>query len=196
MSSGTASILDTRPETLFFTSDLYTRNLTAKYRQKFIFFLLNFIRTMHSGEIVPSFHSAFVSHSPRGSSQSESAFFAMWVPLLRNSDLPYLACSGSSSISSSANLRSGVIIFFCFFASGYWSASTFSRGTGGKFSSLPRSERRYWREVWVVVRRQGIQLCLGSMCLSAVLLSLFLNSNSEKSNKARQYIYRYEVNQK
>ena len=61
MSSGTASILDTRPETLSFTRDLYTRSLTAKYLQKFIFFLLNFIRTMHSGEIVPSFHSAFVS---------------------------------------------------------------------------------------------------------------------------------------
>ena len=103
---------------------------------------------MHSGEIVPSFHSAFVSHSPRGSSQSESAFFAMWVSLLRNSDLPYLACSGSSSISWSANLRSGVIFFFCFFASGYWSASTLSRGAGGKFSSLPRPERRYRREVW------------------------------------------------
>lgn len=132
MSSGTASILDTRPETLSFTRDLYTRNLTAKYRQKFIFFLLNFMRTMHSGVIVPSFPSAFVSHSPRGSSQSESAFFAMWVPLLRNSDLPYLACSGSSSISWSANLRSGVIYFFCFFASGYWSASTFSRGERGK----------------------------------------------------------------
>ena len=67
---------------------------------------------MHSGEIVPSFHSAFVSHSPRGSSQSQSASFAMWVPLLRNSDLPYLACAGSSSIS--------------------WSASTFSRGAGEK----------------------------------------------------------------
>ena len=136
MSSGTASILDTRPETLSFTRDLYTRSLTAKYRQKFIFFLLNFIRTMHSGEIVPSFHSAFVSHSPRGSSQSQSAFFAMWVPLLRNSDLPYLACSGSSSIS--------------------WSASTFSRGAGERFSSLPWPEQRYGREVWVV-RRQGIQ---------------------------------------
>ena len=112
MSSGTASILDTRPETLSFTHDLYTQSLTAKYLQQFIFFLLNFIRTMHSGEIVPSFHSAFVLHSPRGSSQSQCAFFAMWVPLLRNSDLPYLACSGSSSIS--------------------WSASTFSRGAGGK----------------------------------------------------------------
>ena len=171
MSSGTASILDTRPETLSFTRDLYTRNLTAKYRQKFIFFLRNFVRTMHSGEIVPSFHSAFVSHSPRGSSQSESAFFAMWVSLLRNSDLPYLACSGSSSISWSANLRSGVIIFF--FASLLQATGLPAHSRGGRGESFrPYPGPRGGTDVkfGVMVRRQGIQLCLGALCLCCLVV--------------------------
>ena len=195
MSSGTASILDTRPETLSFTRDLYTRSLTAKYLQKFIFFLLNFIRTMHSGEIVPSFHSAFVSHSPRGSSQSESAFFAMWVPLLRNSDLPYLACSGSSSISWSANLRSGVMIFFASLLQATGLPALSRGGRGESFRPYPGPKggtdgKFGW---WCAAKAYS---CVWVPCVCAVLLSLFLNLNSEKSNKARQYIYRYEVNQK
>ena len=194
MSSGTASILDTRPETLSFTRDLYTRNLTAKYRQKFIFFLLNFMRTMHSGVIVPSFPSAFVSHSPRGSSQSESAFFAMWVPLLRNSDLPYLACSGSSSISWSANLRSGVIIFFASLLQATGLPALSRGGAAESFRPYPGprggtdGKFGWWCAAFCAAKAYS--------CVCAVLLSLFLNSNSEKSNKARQYIYRYEVNKK
>ena len=149
---------------------------------------------MHSGEIVPSFHSAFVSHSPRGSSQSESAFFAMWVSLLRNSDLPYLACSGSSSISWSANLRSGVIIFFLLLCFRLLVCQHTLEGGGGKVFVLTpaREEVPTWSLGWWCAAKA--YSCVWVPCVCAVLLSLFLNSNSE--NKARQYICRYEVNQK
>ena len=126
---------------------------------------------MHSGEIVPSFHSAFVSHSPRGSSQSESAFFAMWVSLLRNSDLPYLACSGSSSISWSANLRSGVTFFFlllCFRL--LVCQHTLEGGGGESFRPYPGPRGGTDVKFGVMVRRQGIQLCLGALCLCCLVV--------------------------